>query len=148
MNPRLKEQQATSAEALLGEVLAFCRQHGPKCGVSNWPDWCSREYLAFHALNNSLALVRRNGRVVGMAIGWQCREDELEKHWVVTNPLGDCFYFANLVASERNALPELIRIFITRIPAWRGLRLFANRRGKLIPYTVRHLQRLDAQGRK
>jgi len=135
----------THAEALLEELIAFCRDQGAPCFVG-WPENILREYLLFHHANGSLAFVRRAGRVIGLAVGWQCNGTELEKHWQTWNWAGDTFLFSQVVCAEPGALKILVREFQTRVPFWRHLTLVARRfkRGKLVTYPAKFIERMAA----
>ena len=149
--PDLQPPPAAAAAARPGELaalLAFCRAHGAPCFV-HWPDNILAEYLCFHARHGSLATVRAFNpqlstlNFIGLAVGWQCHEAELERHWYVTNPAGDAFYFAHCIATEPRAVAALIEEWKRRIPAWPLLKLYARRGAKgLTRYPHRLLQRL------
>lgn len=148
MNAELRMPNAECPQPAdeLGQLVAFCRAHGAPCFVA-WPENILREYLCFHAEHGSLAVVRRAGEVVGMAVGWQCAEREIERHWQVTDPAGDAFYFAHAVVTDGGAWRLLVAELGRRIPNWTALKLWARRGPKgLRRYQARMLARL-ARGR-
>jgi hypothetical protein len=112
----------------LAALVAFCQAHGSPCFVG-WPPEILARWLCFHAEHGSLAVVKTpDGAVVGMSVGWQCRVAELERRWHVTDPEGDCFYFAHLIVTHRPAMALMTQEWPRRIPNWPSLKLFARRR--------------------
>lgn len=145
---RIPELQA-EVDTLLEECLAFARAHGAPCFL-RWPDSILREYLLFHAEHGSLILSREGGRergegrgtLTGLLVAWQCRRDDLETHWLVTDPAGDCLYFAQAIAPTPAGLAALCAAAKERWPGWERLQCFSRRTGRLTRYTTRALQHL------
>lgn len=135
--------QFNAHEALLADLVAFCRDEGRPCFVG-WPENILSEYLLFHHGNGSLVFTRQDGRIVGLAVGWQCNESEMERHWTPWNYAGDTFLFSQLVCRAPGALQSLVHAFQQRVPYWRHLNLKARRykRGKLVTYPVSFIERL------
>lgn len=142
--------EALPEDTILGELVDFCHDQGTPCFAA-WPKELLAEYLEFHAGNNSLGYVREpscragnGGKVIGLAIGWQCRSDELEQHWQRNNPEGDVFLFSQIVCRAPGALRSLAVEFIKRYPHWPALKLMARRykRGRLVVYPARLIERL------
>ena len=127
-------QEAVNADPEAGRdtreldvLVAYCQMHGAPCFVG-WPPEILQRYLCFHAEHGSLAVVKTpDGAVVGMSVGWQCRVAELERRWHVTDPDGDCFYFAHLIVTHRTAMALITQEWPRRIPSWPSLKLFARR---------------------
>jgi len=112
----------------LAALVAFCQAHGSPCFVG-WPPEILARWLCFHAEHGSLAVVKTPaGEVAGLWVGWQCQLSELERRWHVTDPAGDCFYFAHCIVTQRKAMAVLFLEFARRIPRWSELKLFARRR--------------------
>lgn len=109
--------------------LAFVRAHGEPC-FTEWTDARVRQWLGFHARNRSLIVIEQNGETLALAVGWQCRESELEQPWESNDPDGDCFYIAHCIATNPVALGAVIAQFNEQWPHWRNLRLFWRRAGK------------------
>lgn len=137
-------RRVDAAEAVVSELAAFCEQHGAPCFVG-WPENILREYLWFHAVNGSLLYVRdTTGAIAGLAVGWQCREQNIGRHWQTHDPKGTVFYFDNLVCSQPGALGRIVRAFRRRFPSWKSLKLHANRRHRgIIRYRRQFIDRLE-----
>jgi hypothetical protein len=125
---------------LMAGILAFCRKHGCP-SLQEWPESILVEYLLFHFRNGNGVFVA-DGEVSGLAVGWQCSETNLEKHWQASDPSGTCFYFAQLAVTNREALKRIMYEFTIRVPHWSRLRLFARRHGKMTELPQRVLRLL------
>lgn len=148
------------ADDRLQALLTFCQQHGPPRCFGGWPAETLEAYLLFHIHRGTLAYVMRQHRPVALAIGYQRTRAELEApasadrpfEWQPSNPLGDCFYLAELViepaerAQRREIIMALIGELQARFPGWRSLRFYAHRRNRLYHFNpISYFRRLIQQ---
>jgi len=109
--------------------MDFLHAHGAPCFVG-WPDNLLRAWLHFHTTHGTCLVVHDSGQIEGLAIAWQCARADLEKHWHVDDPTGDCLYIAQFVARTPSARRALIAAGMERWPAWRWLKLHGRRAHK------------------
>jgi hypothetical protein len=158
---------ACESERQLRKLAAFCMTPLAAPCFKDWPEDTIVDYLAFHAMNGSLAFVRSEGAggqvghpkgwtpngaahgvhplgcpIIGLAIGWQRRSDAPHASWEKQDPNGDEFYFEQLVAATPDALRSLVLNFEQRWPQWRTLKLKAHRRNRIVHYIPRAFQKL------
>lgn len=145
------------------ELTKFAQSEDDGHCFAGWPLDRLKTFFDYHARQGTLAFVRAcNGGnvssarpILAAAVGWQTNERELRKpntcaapfHWQATDPSGDSFLFCDLiVARAARRLPGIVRTlvasFIHKFPAWRELKLFAIRRGRLVQYPTTFLERL------
>jgi hypothetical protein len=128
-------------------LMLYARGCGLK-GLDTLPEDALLGYLAFHMEHGSLAAVSdRQGCLSGLGIGWQfhLKAGELpaaEDPRTVTDPGGNAFYCAHLAGETGHDVRQLLRIFNARIPRWRDLVLVARRRGQLVLFSARYVDRL------
>jgi len=140
----------------VAELACFIQVHGRGRVCGRWEVRDIKEWLTFHSRHDQLFLVddpQRTslgaalmGYVEGLAIGWRCREQDLETHWFPGDPAGDCFYISQIVARRPLALLGLVALLEQRHRDWQELRLFARRRGKLVRLTAKTIIRLARKG--
>ena len=113
------------------DVIDFCRRNDTRglC-FSGWPRNILEIYFRFHHNNGSLCLVEDAGVLVGVAVGFQCDEDRLDRHWEPFDRGGDSFYVSDLVCVSKKAMASCVDELEKRVPNWRELKLFAFRHGR------------------
>lgn len=115
----------------VSSVIDFCRRNDPKGNCfGGWPDNILEIYFKFHQQNGSLCLVEQDEVLVGVGVGFQCDEAELDRHWVPFNRRGDSIYLSDIICKNRRALATCLDEIQERIPNWRELKLFAYRNGR------------------
>jgi hypothetical protein len=112
------------------DVIDFCRRNDSRglC-FDGWPDNIMAIYLRFHQQNGSLCLVEDDGVLVGMGVGFQCNEDDLDRHWRPSNPEGDSFYISDIICTTKGAVATCVDELKERTPSWKDLKLFGLRHG-------------------
>ena len=110
------------------DVISFSRKYDPrgKC-FGGWPDNILEIYFKFHQQNGSLCLVEEDEVLVGLGVGFQCDEAELDRHWVPNNRRGDSIYLSDVICKDRRALATCLDEVGKRYPDWRSLKIFAHR---------------------
>lgn len=86
---------------------------GERCFV-NWEREFVRQYLAFHARQNTLALAHDNGEIVALGTATQCDPEQIGDcwEWKPTNPKGSCLVILDVVSTRPKALALLfVRMF-------------------------------------
>ena len=113
------------------DVIDFCRRNDSRglC-YGLWPDNILEIYLRFHQDNGSLCLVEDAGLLVGMGVGYQCNESDLDRHWQPFNIKGDSLYVSDIICSTKGAVAACLDELKKRVPDWEGLKLFALRHGR------------------
>ena len=95
------------------------------------------DYIVFHAVRGTLAVVWGDGVVQGVAIAWQMHEADLRTAdaagrdvfaWRPNDPTGDCVYLCLVVTEMPGAVRTLARYFLESCPMWLELNQFAHRR--------------------
>lgn len=127
------------AKSTLEALIDFSLAHGGTQCFHGWPRAIVADYLIFHLLQGTIVYCRDEaGEIIGLAIGWKCREKMLRAPGFVYRPFawqkehaqGDAFYFAETICRQP-CLDRLMAEFAYRVPEWRRLKLFAIRGGKL-----------------
>lgn len=135
-------------EALLDELAAFCRTAGAPTCYQNWTPETLRDYIAFHAGQQTFVYVRAFGVIAGTAVAWQTTEAHIRAratarnavfNWEPADPCGDSVFVADVVATVPGALESLIAALLQKHPHWPQLKWFTYRHRKLVqitPYKV------------
>lgn len=115
----------------ISDVIDFCRRNDSRglC-FDGWPDNILEVYFRFHQQNGSLCLVEDDGVLVGLGVGFQCNEDDLDRHWQPANTSGDSFYISDIICTTKGAVAACVDELKERTPDWRGLKLFGLRHGR------------------
>lgn len=137
------------------------------------PDQWLADYLAFHRAQGTLVVAEGRSQksevggptfdpcpltsaplISGLGIGWQCHAREILDapdyafRWQPTNPAGDAFFVAQLVADDAESLRSILLHYLTvfapapYVATGRTLRLFGQRRAGLVEYPASALRRL------
>lgn len=101
----------------LEEITDFAVQHGKQGCFVGWEREFVRQYLAFHALQNTLAIAHENGRAVAVGTATQCNPDEIgdKWEWKPTNPKGRCLVILDVISTRPRALALL---FVKMFQLW------------------------------
>lgn len=143
------------ARSLLNAIASFCKLHGaPRC-YQNWSPETLRDYLAWHANNNTLVWlavpvpndIQGLSAIIGTGVAWQTSEELIRRENAAGGyrfdfdgaPAGDAVFFADIVCCQPGALESILSEFARRFPHWAKLKWFTYRRGKLLQLTRRHL---------
>jgi hypothetical protein len=142
--PAETEQRAPSAEefrALVTAVRRFILAHRHRLPDANRdPGRWLTEFIVFHAVRGTLAVVWSGGIISGVAIAWQAHTRDLLAavranrdvfDWTPSDPAGDCVYLA-LALGERNTCRLAAKYFLEFHPNWRELKQFAHRKGRFV----------------
>ncbi len=125
------------AAALLAELVAYCRRHGPPKCYTDWPEKTLENYILFQMRQKTFSYVQTHGVIGGCGVLWQLNEavfhgrrraGEQIFHWQPTDPHGDSLYAGEWVCTQPGALRALIRHFKSRFPNWRRLRFIPVRK--------------------
>lgn len=144
---------STPAPQRLEQLIRFA-QAGRTC-FAEWPEETIRFYLRFHIEQGTLAhCVSPEGEITALGVGWQFNAQEAKHagwvqqpfYWKPSNPAGDAFVIAQLIARKPEAILALIDFYKEHWPNWSRLKLMGVRRGRLIHYNpVRMLRKLHNQ---
>lgn len=151
------DQVQQRGQALLAALIRYSVRAGaPRC-YQNWSPETLSDYFCFHARQGTLAWVeapnpkpetRNPKRIVGTLVAWQVDYKQLQFgditggyrfDWEPQDLNGDCVFFGDVVCESPAALVSLLASFAQRFPAWRTLKWFTYRRGKLVQLQRRHL---------
>ena len=108
------------------------------------------DFIVFHAVQRTLALVWEQGMIVGAAVAWQTHTREVLAaarqnrdifNWQPNDRTGDCVYLSLVIGTEPGVTRSAARYFLETYPEWRELKQFAHRRGKFV-YARNLLNRL------
>jgi hypothetical protein len=126
--------------------LAFAQASGGPC-FAGWPEEFLATWLRFHCGQRTLVVAvddaARGLPIVGMAVGWQGRRADLERHWQADDPTGECFLVSQFAAVTRDARRALIGRMNERWPHWRTLEVYARRGAKgLVRYRPQLVDKL------
>lgn len=133
---------------MLGEIVEFCRRHGPPLCFGDWPVQKMLAWLSFHAAKKTLVVIEDNGRPVGVVTwtrfgGDLKQEDAMEHAWDYDTPDGRRIYWSGLIATSREAFRACWEGFKTMVPDWRELEYVSHRRGRLMRYPRSFVKKME-----
>jgi len=113
-----------TARFRMPDIISFCRRRDTRglC-FGGWPDDILEIYFRFHHENGSLCLIEQDGVLVGVGVGYQINECDLDRHWQPFNPEGDSFYFSDLICEEEWVVASIINELEKRTTDWRRLKI-------------------------
>jgi len=113
------------------DVIDFCRRNDSRglC-FHGWTDNILEEYFRFHQHNGNLCLVEDDGVLVGMGVGFQCNESDVDRHWFPGDPRGDSFYISDVICSTKRALATCVDELKERTSSRGELKLIGLRHGR------------------
>jgi hypothetical protein len=143
--PMQSQAMPTAPEfrALVAAVRRFILAHYDRLpNTENVTHKWLTEYIVFHAVRGTLAVVRdAYGAVVGVSVAWQMHTRDLLAReragqdifdWQPTDPTGDCVYLSLVISTVPGVPPTVAKYFLEFHPKWRELKQFAHRRGRFV----------------
>lgn len=113
----------------LERITDFAIKHGEDGCFAGWEREFVRQYIAFHAKQNTLALVHDRGEPVALGTAIQCDPDEIGNRWEwkPTNPKGRVLLILDVISSRPRALSLLFLKMFQLWPPGSVQRIFALR---------------------
>lgn len=101
----------------LERITDFAIAHGKEGCFVGWDREFVRQYIAFHALQNTLAVVHDAGEIVALGTATQCNPEDVGSRWEwkPTNPKGSCLVLLDVISSRPKALALL---FVKMFQLW------------------------------
>jgi hypothetical protein len=132
----------------LEHITDFAVNNGGAGCFINWPRENVRQYLAFHAGQNTLALVKDKGQIVALGTAIQCNPEEITAKWEWrgTNPFGKILVILDVVNTRKGGLTLLFLEMFKRWPAGSVERVVALRPNKVIELTPKYIQLAALKG--
>lgn len=101
----------------LERITDFAIEHGKDGCFAGWEREFVRQYIAFHAQQNTLAIVHDRGDIVALGTAIQCNPDEVGNRWEwkPTNPKGSVLLLLDVISTRPGALTLL---FVKMFNLW------------------------------
>lgn len=139
--------------ALVERAAQFCKLKGGSC-YEGYSLNDARDYLLWHAGNDTLRIVQTFGRVAAVGVAWRARRVDLREDGDKWNPFKwqrergteDVIFIAQVVATETAALADLMTSFRLRFPDCETTPVFTYRYKQLTPLTPKWLRRVGRGG--
>jgi hypothetical protein len=114
---------------------------GDRCFVG-WPRETVRQYIAFHAQHNTLAIVHEDGEPVALGTAMQCNSEDIGERWDwrPTNPNGQFVVILDVVSTKPGAFALLALKMFEIWPPGRVKKIFALRPSGPREITPRYLK--------
>lgn len=114
---------------------------GDRC-FANWPREHVRQYIAFHAQQNTLAIVHEHGEPVALGTAVQCNPDDVGERWEwkPSNPRGKFVVILDVVSTKPGALALMLVKMFNVWPPGRIAKFFALRPSGLREITPRYIR--------
>lgn len=142
---------AEIADAFVKQAADYVQRHGGRECYSLWPRERVEQYIVFHLRQNTFAWALCREGIGGTIVAWQTNEAYLRKRlergemafvWQPNNLRGDAVFIADAVCTDPGAFGKLVDAMARRFPHWRRLKLFTFRRGKLVEFPPRIVNRI------
>lgn len=113
----------------LERITDFAIEHGNGRCFAGWDREFIRQYIAFHAQQNTLALVHDEGQIVALGTAIQCNTEDIGNkwEWKPTNPKGSILLLLDVISTRPGALRLLFLKMFQLWPPGTVKRVFALR---------------------
>lgn len=128
----------------LEKTTDFAVANGKDGCFTGWPREYVRQYIAFHHIQSTLALVRNENDIVAVGTATQCDPDAQigAWDWTPTDPRGRYLVILDVIATHRRAIALLFKQMFTLWPPGSVDKIFALRPRGLVEVTPRYINLL------
>ena len=133
-------------EERLEKLVDFAVENGGEGCFSCWSRDLIRQYLMFHAGQQTLAYVTDEmGRIIALGVAWCQPAGDYEFQWQRNDDKADTIFIAEVIATVPQAKLYLIGRLVRRWPDYKQKKIKARRHGKIRDINERYLSRLILQ---
>ena len=120
---------------LVEQIADFCIENDQGRCFPGWPKPKVENFILYHFNHKSILFVKLGGEIVGVSMWWKWKEGttplDTEGDYVTPSvPDGDLYYHSDVITTNRDALPAMVRKFKARNPDWDEKDHFCMRRDK------------------
>lgn len=133
---------APTTKDWLETVTDFAVNNGKKKCFVDWPREWVRQYLAYHAGQDTLALVCDGEEVVALGTAIQCDIGQANSKWdwSPTNKQGDSLVILDVVSTRSGTLELLFCEMFRRWPPGAVKHFLARRHNRILNLSPRYIQ--------
>lgn len=126
----------------LDKLTDFAVEHGKDGCFVGWPREFVKQYIAFHHLQRTLALVMDGDEIVAMGTAKQCNPEEAGENWEwkPTNPFGKHLVILDVISTRKGSITLLFNQMFTLWPPGTVEKVYALRKKGLVELTPRYIQ--------
>lgn len=126
----------------LERMTDFAIKNGKDGCFVSWPREFVKQYLAFHHLQRTLALVMDGDEIVAIGTATQCNPEDAVAgwEWKPTNPYGKHLVILDVVSSRKGSITLLYNQMFALWPPGTVEKIFAIRPKGLVELTPRYIQ--------
>lgn len=132
----------------LEKLTDFAVTHGKDGCFAGWPRDFVRQYIAFHHLQRTLAVVRDGDEIAALGTAKQCNPEEAGEgwEWKPTNPLGKHLVILDVVSAKKGSLTLLFKTMFDLWPPGTVEKIYALRPKGLVELSPRYIQLAASNG--